>query len=244
MTPDVAPCRGPAIENQAAGFAKLATGQQVVQCHVDGEPCGVLAELARSVDADALAVIAHLLPCSYCRLPLQQARELARVRLGKREREVVLALPTWEASRSGWSPFDPAWSRSRRESCLRAIRKLHRTGLVLVDHRSLSTYWGSRPFRVAWLSSLGAEIVARFRSELISGGRIRWDARTREAGEACVLPTKKLVAELRQRVESRLQVERGWVQLLVSHGSRCVSLQANTIRVAKLDEALDALGRG
>lgn len=145
MTPNVAPCRSPALGGQCADGRR---------CYVDGEPCCVLAELVRSVTTDALEEVLRALPCEQCRLAMAQAHDLSQVRLGRCQRRVLLEAA--DAGEDGWTPFAAVRSRSQREAHLRTIRKLHKMGLASPRNQQLSGkvaggYCDGRPYRAARL---------------------------------------------------------------------------------------------
>jgi hypothetical protein len=100
--------------------------------------------------------------------------DLRGIRLGARERELLLRAPP---AREGASIFDMLAlddpSRTVRVAQARAARKLNDLGLL--------TYWKQRAFErrvYVALTPLGAEVIERYGDELRTGQRIRWPRAT------------------------------------------------------------------
>jgi hypothetical protein len=113
-------------------------------------------------------------------------------------------------------------SRGTRESALRAARKLFHLRLLEFSHEDIrvAAFRGTQTsrFRVAWRSPLAEEIVLRFRRELESGGRIRWDTRlelgARAARRDILVLLRALLAKLEVAYARRHQL----AQLVVAFG--------------------------
>jgi hypothetical protein len=90
------------------------------------------------------------------------ARRMGGVRLGERERHLLLDLSGVLVGWSRQAPESAADTRSGREVTRRALRRLESLGLVRSE--------GGRPT----LTDLGRTVTATYQRELVSGGRIRW----------------------------------------------------------------------
>jgi hypothetical protein len=185
---------------------QLATSGAAHACPVDGSPCDVVAAIAPHVtDPRAVPFFARALPCGRCRGASREA--LAGVRLGKNERSVLLV-----AADSGdrGAILEPAMrAHSDRESFLRAGRSLQRARLLTSQqgHATLPAAAGGTRrawVRRFWCTPFGAAIVERYRAELESGARIRWDERAADAARAVRLEVPALLAMFRAEVRTAL----------------------------------------
>ena len=169
----------PSDDTRCSGRGRSA--RAALHCSSDSRPCELLADA--STDP----------PCAYCgRWLASKAAELAGLRLGRLEREILL-----EASpaRGEHSPMPTTAARS---SVRRAATKLERAGLVHLhpirvcrparrvasrirnpEGASFLTFTVDRRARVWELGArrtlLGEGAVAIYGREFASGGRIRWD---------------------------------------------------------------------
>lgn len=164
-------------------------------CHVDEAPCEVVAALmprfrpptrkGRKLDiAVATALIVQALPCFYCREVDRAAGQIARLRLGRHERNILLHAPP-ATSREG-AILDPSLkTHSDRETYLRAVRKLARAGLIRTGQRRVAmrttgirldgtTVDRVYSHRTMWLTPFGSEIIECYRRELEGGRPLRW----------------------------------------------------------------------
>jgi ribosomal protein S19E (S16A) len=87
------------------------------------------------------------------------------IRLGERERYLLLDLSGDLAEGSRRAPEPAADTRSGREVMRRALRRLESLGLVRSEGGQTT------------LTDLGRKVTATYRQELASGKRIRWEGR-------------------------------------------------------------------
>jgi hypothetical protein len=161
-------------------------------CRYDGAPCEIVAHFDHALATESRPRLHELvswhLPCTSCGRALDAGvAGLRGVRLGRTERRVLLqAAANGDDEATVIAP--PEHSRAVREATLRAARKLRVRGLLRIAYESAQAARmrssGPHPLRAAMRSPLGEEIVKRFRKELESGQRIRWDERLIAAGRA------------------------------------------------------------
>ena len=180
MNPDTRCCVVPAGGTDATSYV----------CAVDGSPCEVIAlvePLVRAVIADdeergaALEATLPFLPCSSCRVAEAGAKRLAGVKLGRRERRILL-----DAARAAEGPRDRPGTpvvivtdqpeRAAREANRRAVRTLVGRGLIETGRNTA----GPRIRRGVRLSPLGGAAVRLLRPDLESGRPIRWERHVAE----------------------------------------------------------------
>lgn len=200
--------RGERRDTRCSGRGRSATAELgegggealTLRCSSDGRPCELLA--ASSTEP----------PCSFCgRWLASTAAELTGLRLGRIEREILLAA---SPARGVHSPMPTTAARS---SVRRAATKLERAGLVHLhpirvcrparrvasrirnpEGGSFLTFTVDQRARVWELGArrtlLGEGAVAIYGGELAGGGRIRWERLIEEAPGLGETP-----AELRSR---------------------------------------------
>ncbi len=192
----------------------------------------------REVPNDELKIFARQLPCHHCDVATEaQASGLRGVRLGKRERALLLAAPPPDAEEGMWVVATGGTiekinlramtvfrltappPRAAQEAELRAMRKLCDAGLLVARYARAqvlppgSYRWRNTWLRRVWLTPFGAELVKRYRDELQTGKRIRWDKRTADAAESAAATPDEFVGHLNlnigiegERVERRLEL--------------------------------------
>ena len=158
---------------------------EIVAPHLRTEGVGV------DVPIEAWAKVARAglaVPCQLCRVGVAELRTLSGLRLGRRERMVLLRASPAETGdsyhmaramdiagdtqqRRGWRDgSQQEWtvgSHSEQVATRRAAHKLETAGLVTIRYRC--------GLRVR-LTFLGTAVVDDFRAALEGGGRIRWAA--------------------------------------------------------------------
>lgn len=210
-----------------------------VLCDADGAPCLVLEAIAHPLEAlmaahemtpepgsadvaAAMALSRPLLPCTMCqRRARADARQLARVRLGKHERRILLEAAPPEREQ-GQRLAPPAPGRAADEAHRRAIRTLAQAGLVHVgrdEHKTetaAATWWRAAQMRtywhrVTWLSPLGVSVITHYRTQLLEGRPIRWGAHLLSLMHSGCADVPQLLAAF----GDRLQQEIGWHETLL-----------------------------
>ena len=172
------------------------------RCHVDSEPCEVVAALTSRFRAPvrkgrrldlvlARDFVVPALPCSWCREVERSADGIARVRLGRHERNILLHAPPADSQQG--AILDPSLkTHSDRETYLRAVRKLCHAGLVHTGQRRVAMRTAGRRLdgsavdrvyahRTMWLTPFGAQVIECYRRELEEGRAIRWALHTDRA---------------------------------------------------------------
>lgn len=145
-------------------------------CPHTGTACpalaGLFGTLAPSGD-DAGAWLRGLAPCSYCRVAFEARRDgLRRLRLGQREREILLAAA---AADGPLTVTEPGMSRSLSAARRRAALSLDRAGLA-------EARLAGRPQRATLvLTELGRYVMAAYGRYVTAGKPIRWTRPARGA---------------------------------------------------------------
>lgn len=148
-----------------------AETQAAFVCRHTGRPCPALASLFAPLDPagpEAREWIQALAPCGFCRIAFEAEREgLRRLRLGQREREILLAV-----SEAGVLVLtEPGMARSLSASRRRAAQSLTKAGLVA----PVSASPGARSARAAvTLTQLGRYVLAAYGRFLKAGKPLRW----------------------------------------------------------------------
>ncbi len=222
-------------------------------CHVDREPCEVVTALSsryrpplrngRRLEMIAAAdLIRAALPCAWCREVDRAASNIARVRLGRHERNILLHAPPAD-SREG-AILDPSLkTHSDRETYLRAVRKLSRAGLVRTGQRRVAMRTSGRrgdgtsverayAHRTMWLTPFGAQVVACYRRELEEGRPIRWALHRGRAAAAARAVGADLLARFAAAMESILQVG-SWDQASDEASRDAAAVARRTVDVAR-----------
>ncbi len=136
---------------------------------------------------EARAWVQSLAPCSKCRVASQSGRDkLRHLRLGQREREILLGASASDA----FMVTEPGMSRSLSAARRRAALSLGKAGLVIpVAKAPAGEKTGSRvpPRATVALTELGHYVMDAYGRYLKAGKPIRW---TRPA-RGCVLPGRE-----------------------------------------------------
>ena len=244
---------------------QICSSCNTIHCPVDLEPCEVVALFASSMqgrvefespgpepesrtrtqgDGGKLPVgqdfdlIKEHLPCYRCRLMEDQANRLERVRLGRRERHVLLNAPPCQgessvlSARGSSSAEKIQQKRSAEEGMRRAIRKLSRVGLVWREHRAIQIRRRTHPGKQRWapqdevshpaittkewaywrvtcrLSPLGQGLVDLVRADLLEAGKPLRWAKHRAAVIAAV---RRSPVELLAEFKTNLERTMEWL---------------------------------
>jgi len=224
-------------------------------CHIDERPCEVEVLFAHHLPAEtaatALEQYGRCLPCHVCRYLDGAPARLTGLRLGKREREVLLkAAPP--SAKDGTKLVADVAARAERESTLRAVRRLFGVGLLAVGRAATSrtrtvtygyggkydTKWNYYT-RAVWLSEFGEAIVGRCRAELESGRRIRWGDRVLEALRAVRPDARALLALYAKDVRRHMEYHGKSAALLGRIGTSHSAKSAHEeVRVARAGVAI------
>lgn len=167
-------------------------------CPHSGDACAALAplfaSLAPSLDGAAAAWVQGLAPCAGCRVTFEAGRRsLRRLRLGQRERELLIAASATE----GGEPLTvtaPGMSRSESAARRRAALSLSKAGLAAACAK------GRNRRAAISLTELGHYVMAAYGRYIVTGKPIRW---TRPARGAA-LPGRE-PAELRDEALARTE---------------------------------------
>jgi hypothetical protein len=241
MTDDIKSC--------AEGNITTDTTSSAYLCPIDGASCEVVSLFQRDLvsllkagkpeDGDigpdlerTCRNIAGYLPCEHCRVADKSTEDLPRLRLGGRERAVLLAAPKPEGSIYSDHPFEvlpyEKPGRSASETQRRAIRKLARAGLIWASSIKVEIErevrrWDStdgfyykskqragRYKRSVCLTPTGAALVERLGGLLREGKPIRW-VHHHEAVLAAVRRTpeeliRSLKEELSRHYKSQMEL--------------------------------------
>lgn len=148
-------------------------------CPHTGADCPALAALFKSIapaGEEAKAWVQGLAPCSDCRTAFAAGRDrLRHVRLGQREREVLVAAATGEAL----VVTEPGMSRSLSASRRRAAQALSRAGLVapvpMPGHSDSppAARPAARRATVA-ITAFGTYVMAAYGRFIATGKPVRW----------------------------------------------------------------------
>lgn len=141
-------------------------------CPHTGAQCPALAALfaplAPSGD-EARAWLQAIAPCSHCRVTFETGRDrLRHVRLGQREREILLAAT---AGGGALTLTEPGMSRSLSAARRRAALSLGKAGLVTP---SLAPSRGGPARATVALTELGRYVMAAYGRFLAAGKPVRW----------------------------------------------------------------------
>lgn len=189
-------------------------------CHVDGRPCTldelVVPHMAEPRRRRLLDVLAPHAPCWHCpRKCERDARGLAGVHLGRRDREVLLKASPATAS-DGAEIATSSTSRAERVALLRATRKLTRLGLLEVGHIRQTQKNTSR-VRTAWRSFFGDILADIYADDWKRGARVRWDGRVLAALRQVEHSPRDLLVEARASLNAEHERHRATWPL---HGLR------------------------
>jgi len=198
--PDVA---GSAHHSVPATPSAAREVSSALACPHTGAACPALAHLFGSLSPDgeeAQAWIRSLAPCSRCRVASEDGcRKLRHMRLGQRERDILLA-----ASEGGvFAVTEPGMSRSLSAARRRAALSLGKAGLVApaAMPRSQGGPVGAGPARAAVaLTDLGRYVMAAYGRFIREGKPIRWTRPARGVAQPGSDP-----AELRDETLSRTE---------------------------------------
>ena len=143
-------------------------------CRHTGRACPALASLFAGFapsGPEARAWVRGLAPCGHCRVSFEGEREgLRRLRLGQREREILLAA---SEAHGALVLTEPGMSRSVSTSRRRAALSLAKSGLVVPVSASASGTRSSSRSAVA-LTVLGRYVLAAYGRFLKAGKPVRW----------------------------------------------------------------------
>lgn len=148
-------------------------------CPHTGNDCPALAALFASLAPagdEAQAWVQGLAPCTDCRTAFAAGRDrLRHVRLGQREREVLVAAATGEA----FVVTEPGMSRSLSASRRRAAQALSRAGLVApvpMPDNSDGSRMARPPARRATvtITAFGTYVMAAYGRFIATGKPVRW----------------------------------------------------------------------
>jgi hypothetical protein len=149
-----------------------------------------------------------------CREARVAVARLPGTRLGKHERNLLLYAPSPTAQSGGI--LDPGLvTHSDRETCLRAIRKLSKLGLLDARQRLVRVVTGgkrkdgtvvSRSYahRTIRQTLLGAVVVEYYRSEMEKERAIRWDRNIQAIRARLVLSMRELLVAFEKSLDVRL----------------------------------------
>lgn len=140
-------------------------------CRHTGTPCPALASLFSSLNPtgpEAREWVQALAPCGFCRVAFDAERDsLRRLRLGQREREILL-----EASRAGVLVLtEPGMARSLSASRRRAAQSLAKAGLVIP---ATAPSHGRSTRAAVTLTDFGRYVMAAYGRFLEGGKPVRW----------------------------------------------------------------------
>lgn len=153
---------------------------EALLCRYTGRPCPALASLFSGLapaGPDARAWVQALAPCGQCRVSFEAERDgLRRLRLGQREREILLAA---SEAQGALVLTERGMSRSVSASRRRAALSLAKSGLVA---SVTATPSGARSTRSAvTLTVLGRYVLAAYGRFLKAGKPVRWTRPARGA---------------------------------------------------------------
>jgi hypothetical protein len=152
-------------------------GPSALACPHTGEACPALGALFGSLTPssdDARAWVQSLAPCGRCRVASEEGcKKLRHLRLGQREREILLATSVGGV----FAVTEPGMSRSVSAARRRAALSLGKAGLVapVAAARSKGPPGAARPARATVaLTELGAYVMAAYGRFIKDGKPIRW----------------------------------------------------------------------
>ncbi len=168
MAPDVA---DPAQHFVPEPASSPDAVQQAFVCRHTGAPCPALASLFASLNPtvpEAREWVQALAPCGFCRVAFEAERDgLRRLRLGQREREILLG-----TARAGVLVLTEAgMARSLSASRRRAAQSLGKAGLVTPASASAN---GRSTRAAVTLTDLGRYVMAAYGRFLEGGKPVRW----------------------------------------------------------------------
>ncbi len=180
------------------------TSKASLACPHSGQPCPALTALFGPLappEAEARAWLSGLAPCTHCRVSFEAGHAALRhLRLGQREREILLA-----AEAGG--PLcltEPGMTRSLSAARRRAALSLGKAGLVAPCAGGSVTPAAGPPRATVELTLLGRFVLAAYGRFLKGGKPVRW---TRPARGA-TLPGRdpsELLGETLARTEAALR---------------------------------------
>ena len=165
------PAQHPVPDPAAHPGAPADPAPAALICRHTGAPCPALASLFASLNPtgpEAREWVQALAPCGFCRVAFEAERDgLRRLRLGQREREILLG-----AARAGILVLtEPGMARSLSASRRRAAQSLAKAGLV----SPAAAASGKRSTRAAvTLTELGRYVMAAYGRFLEGGKPVRW----------------------------------------------------------------------
>ena len=177
------------------------TQRFVYPCHVDGLPCEVVDPIMNGLESQKVDTVADCLPCGFCKVMERDAERLAGVRLGRRQRHILLSVPPPDGE-AVYIELETG-NRAEKEAVKRAIRTLCRAGLLWRQR----TAWG-KPRWTVTLSALGAIVVKSLGKALEGGKPIRW-AKHQAVIKGAVSEAKQGSAELLEKFAVEVQ-RQGW----------------------------------
>lgn len=143
-----------------------------LDCLHAARPCPALVGLignSGSVSAEARDWVRRLQPCASCRVAMEaKRRQLSGLRLGKRERDVLLGASRQEA----YVVTAPGLSRAASAALRRAARTLRQAGLVEPAAGTLESPGTGRA--TVSLTPFGRYMMAAFGRFLERGTAVRW----------------------------------------------------------------------
>lgn len=168
LAPDVA---DPAQHFVPEAAASPDAVQEAFVCRHTGAPCPALASLFASLNPtgpEAHEWVQALAPCGFCRVAFEAERDgLRRLRLGQREREILLA-----TARNGVLVLtERGMARSLSASRRRAAQSLAKAGLVTPAAASSS---GTSARAAVTLTDFGRYVMGAYGRFLEGGKPVRW----------------------------------------------------------------------
>lgn len=143
--------------------------------HGGGGPCPALAPLfgpLTPTGEEAAAWVQGLAPCSLCRVASEAGRDrLRRLRLGQREREILIGA----ANGGAFTVTEPGMSRSLSAARRRAALSLSRAGLTAPQAP------GRTQRATIALTELGHYVMAAYGRYITTGRPVRWTRPARGA---------------------------------------------------------------
>jgi hypothetical protein len=155
----------------------LETSSPAVACRHTGAACpaltALLGRLAPAGD-EAAAWVQKLAPCTFCQVDFAAGRDkLRHVRLGQREREILLGA----AAASAFAVTEPGMTRSLSAARRRAALSVTKAGLVapVAASREPVKPGSTRHARATVaLTPLGRYVLAAYGRYILAGKPVRW----------------------------------------------------------------------